>query len=124
MKNVLNRQFLGNKRKLVFFFAFLFSLSVFSQGYQIPETPKFQTSVYDYLKPNLLSESQKSNLERKLIQYSDTTSTQIVIAIISSTEGENINYLAAQWLTKWGLGQEKKIMEYLCYWLKMTEKFL
>ena len=39
--------------------------------------------------------SEKSNLEEKLIKYSDTTSTQIVVAIISSTKGENINYLGA-----------------------------
>ena len=84
----------------------MFSLTVFSQGFKIPETPKFQTSVYDYV--NLLSESQKTNLESKLVRYSDTTSTQIVIAIISSTEGENINYLAANWGEKWGIGDAKK----------------
>jgi uncharacterized protein len=109
----LNRQYLVRVLKSVFyvkntflFLAFLFSVHLFSQGYKIPEIPKFQTSIYDYV--NLLSESQKVNLEGKLVRYSDTTSTQIVIAVISSTEGENINYLAAQWLTKWGLGQEGK----------------
>jgi uncharacterized protein len=43
-----------------------------------------------------------------LVRYSDTTSTQIVIAIISSTEGENINYLAANWGEKWGIGDAQK----------------
>ena len=86
-----------NKHKpyLLVLFAFLFSFSLFSQGFQIPEKPKFQTSVYDYV--NLLNANQKSNLEQKLIRYSDTTSTQIVVVVISSTEGENINYLAANW---------------------------
>ncbi|MGB5418734.1 TPM domain-containing protein [Algibacter sp.] len=79
----------------------------FSYGqYTIPEKPEFQTSVYDYV--NLLSSSQKSNLEQKLIKYSDTTSTQIVVAIINSTNGENINYLGAQWGQKWGIGQAKE----------------
>tara|TARA_R110002126_G_scaffold72364_1_gene180873 strand:+ start:27624 stop:28703 length:1080 start_codon:yes stop_codon:yes gene_type:complete len=94
------------KSKFLVCLAVLFSLNLFSQGYQIPEKPKFQTSVYDYV--NLLSASQKSNLESKLVRYSDTTSTQIVIAIIASTEGENINYLAANWGEKWGIGDAEK----------------
>ena len=78
----------------------------FGQGFEIPEKPKFQTSVYDYI--NLLSKSEKAQLESKLIRYSDTTSTQIVVAIIPSTEGENIDYLAAKWGEKWGIGQAKE----------------
>lgn len=80
----------------------------FSQ-YKIPEKPaktSEQTSLYDYY--NLLTENQKQSLEQKLIKYSDTTSTQIVVAIIPSTQGENINYLGAQWGQKWGIGQEKE----------------
>ncbi|MEE9362739.1 MAG: TPM domain-containing protein [Cellulophaga sp.] len=88
----------------------LFSLLVwcsfgFSQ-FEIPQKPKLETSVYDYI--NLLSVSQKKVLEQKIIQYSDSTSTQIVIAIINSTEGENINYLGAQWGQEWGIGQATK----------------
>jgi len=93
-------------KKLLLFFVFIFAINAFSQGFEIPETPKFQTSVYDYV--NLLSTSQKTSLESKLVRYSDTTSTQIVVAIISSTEGENINYLAANWGEKWGIGDAKK----------------
>lgn len=99
-------QFVGFCKKVLCFVALLFSLNSLSQGFQIPEKPKFQTSVYDYV--NLLSASQKTSLESKLIRYSDTTSTQIVIAIIASTEGENINYLAANWGEKWGIGDAEK----------------
>ena len=94
------------RKKVFLFLALVFSVNLFSQGFQIPEKPKFQTSVYDYI--NLLSSNQKTNLEHKLVRYSDTTSTQIVIAIISSTEGENINYLAANWGEKWGIGDAEK----------------
>ena len=87
---------------LVVILSFSFSYA----QYNIPEKPKFQTSVYDYA--NLLSASQKSSLEQKLIKYSDTTSTQIVIAVINSTNGENINYLGAKWGQEWGIGQEKE----------------
>ncbi|WP_131798812.1 TPM domain-containing protein [Flavivirga aquatica] len=83
-------------------FVFGFSYAQFD----IPEKPKSQTSVYDYV--NLLSVSQRYSLEQKLIKYSDSTSTQIVVAIINSTEGENINFLGAQWGQKWGIGQAKK----------------
>lgn len=93
-------------KQIFFYLSLLLTLSLFSQGYKIPDKPKFQTSVYDY--ENLLSASQKKSLEGKLVRYSDTTSTQIVVAIISSTKGENINYLAANWGEKWGIGQTKE----------------
>ncbi|MEP1486998.1 MAG: TPM domain-containing protein [Algibacter sp.] len=86
--------------------AILFVNTSFAQ-FDIPETPKSQTSVYDYT-GSLLSSQQKTYLEQKLIKYSDTTSTQIVLAIINSTNGENINYLGAQWGEKWGIGQAKE----------------
>ena len=77
-----------------------------SAQFNIPEIPKEQTSVYDYI--NLLSTTQKSSLEQKLIRYSDTTSTQIVVAIISTTKGENIGLLAPKWAHEWGIGQAKE----------------
>ncbi len=82
---------------------FLLSGSSVLAQFTIPEKPKLQTSVYDYY--GLLSDTDKNALEQKLIRYSDSTSTQIVIAIIASTEGENINYLGAQWGQAWGIGQ-------------------
>ncbi|WP_452225256.1 TPM domain-containing protein [Lacinutrix chionoecetis] len=86
---------------------FLFLCSQFSFAqYKIPDVPKFQTSVYDYI--NLLSPAEKSTLENKLVKYSDTTSTQIVVAIIASTQGEYINYLGTQWAEQWGIGDEQK----------------
>ncbi|RMZ50345.1 TPM domain-containing protein [Flavobacteriaceae bacterium PRS1] len=84
---------------------FCFSNVVFAQ-FDIPEIPKEQTSIYDYI--NLLSATEKQNLEQKLIKYSDTTSTQMVVAIISTTKGENIGLLAPKWAQKWGVGQAKE----------------
>lgn len=80
-------------------------LSIFSQ-FDIPDKPEIQTSVYDFA--DILNPEQEKDLREKLIRYSDTTSTQIVIATISSTEGENILYLGAQWAHAWGIGQEKE----------------
>ena len=82
-----------------------YSQTVFAQ-FDIPAIPKEQTSVYDYV--NLLSASEKNNLEQKLIRYSDTTSTQIVVAIIATTKGENIGLLTPKWAQEWGIGQAKE----------------
>jgi len=84
----------------------LFLSTLGNAQYNIPTKPAIQTSVYDY--SNLLSPQEALNLEQKLIRYSDSTSTQIVIAIINSTEGEYINYLATNWAQKWGVGDAKK----------------
>lgn len=89
-------------QRVSFLISFLFISLAWGQ-FTVPEKPKKQTSVYDYV--NLLSSSQKSSLEQKLVQYSDSTSTQIVIAIISSTKGEDINYIGAKWGQKWGIGK-------------------
>ena len=104
--SVCNTQSLPKVKGIISFLVLFFVLNNSFAQYNIPEKPEFQTSVYDYT--NLLSTSQKSNLERKLIKYSDTTSTQIVVAIINSTNGENITYLGAQWGQKWGIGGSKE----------------
>lgn len=106
INKVFSFWFLALNRKSLFLLSFLCTLTLFSQGYKIPEKPKFQTSVYDYT--SLLTPTQKTNLENKLVRYSDSTSTQIVVAVISSTQGENIAYLAANWGEKWGIGQAKE----------------
>ncbi|WP_303319129.1 TPM domain-containing protein [Flavivirga abyssicola] len=98
------------KSIIISLFLTLFVLGTTSAQYKIPEKPsdKKQTFVYDYTNPKLLSKRDSIELATKLRKYSDTTSTQIVVAIINSTEGENINFLGAKWGQEWGIGQEKK----------------
>ncbi len=91
--------------KVSFLLAFL-CVSLSWGQFTIPDKPTKQTSVYDYV--DLLTSAQSRALEQKLIRYSDSTSTQIVVTIISSTQGENINFLGAQWGQKWGIGQDNK----------------
>lgn len=83
----------------------LFSQTIYAQ-FDIPTIPETETSVYDYV--NLLSASEKNSLEQKLIRYSDTTSTQIVVVIIATTKGENIGLLTPKWAHEWGIGQAKE----------------
>ncbi len=82
----------------------LLSTTVFAQ-LQVPEKPNVQTSVYD--KVGILSADEKSALEQKLIKYYDSTSTQIVIAVIPNLEGEDIAMYATSWAHQWGIGQAK-----------------
>ncbi|WP_394775597.1 TPM domain-containing protein, partial [Flavobacterium sp.] len=73
--------------------AFFTANSIFAQ-FTIPEKPSLQTSVYDYA--NVLSATEKSQLEEKLIRYSDSTTTQIVVIIIESLKGEDVSQLATK----------------------------
>ena len=93
-------------RLVICLLAVFFNTESLSAQFTIPEKPKSiseQTSLYDYI--NLLSASQQSSLENKLIRYADSTSTQIVVAIISSSKGEDLSLLGAKWGQKWGIGQ-------------------
>ncbi|MEL1243450.1 TPM domain-containing protein [Flavobacterium sp. DGU11] len=83
----------------------LFPMAAFAQ-FDIPEKPSFQTSVYDYAK--VLGDDEKKALEEKLVRYSDTTSTQIVIVTIESLKGESIADLSTRWAQGWGIGQADK----------------
>ena len=83
----------------------MFSQIGFSQ-FTIPDKPTIQTSVYDYAK--LLSDSDKDQLEEKLVRYSDSTSTQIVVVTIDNIKGEDIGILAPKWGQQWGVGQAKE----------------
>ena len=74
--------------------------------FEIPEKPKFQTAVYDYAQ--LLSAQEKSQLEEKLIRYSDTTTNQVTVIIIKNLKGEDVGVLATNWAQKWGLGDKDK----------------
>lgn len=82
-----------------------FSQLSFAQ-FTIPKKPDFQTSIYDYAQ--LLSAKDKAALEKKLIKYSDSTSTQIVIVTVETINNESIGILAPKWAHEWGIGQSKQ----------------
>jgi uncharacterized protein len=92
-------------KPLYFLFCLLLTHIGFAQ-FTIPEIPKFQTSVYDYAQ--VLSETEKAQLEAKLIKYSDSTTTQIVIITIESLKGEDVSQLATKWGQTWGIGGTAK----------------
>ena len=74
--------------------------------FTIPEKPSLQTSVYDYA--NVLSATEKAQLEEKLIKYSDSTTTQIVVITIESLKGDDVSQVATRWGQTWGIGGTEK----------------
>lgn len=84
---------------------FLVNFQVKAQDY-LPEKPKKETSVYDMAE--FLNGNEAKKLEQKLINYSDTTSTQIVVITINSLEGNDIALYGTELAHKWGIGQKGK----------------
>lgn len=107
MKNSKNKILNSNRifQFTLLFIAFFTCNSIFAQ-FDIPEKPSFQTSVYDYA--NILSAAEKTQLEEKLIRYSDSTTTQIVVITIESLKGEDVSQLATKWGQTWGIGGTKE----------------
>ncbi|MFN7044860.1 MAG: TPM domain-containing protein [Flavobacterium sp.] len=87
---------------LVFFLSGIYANAQFT----IPKVPSFQTSVYDYA--DVLNPSEEKELENKLVRYSDSTTTQIVVITIYDLKGESIGILTPRWAQEWGIGQEKE----------------
>lgn len=100
-------EMLQKNRDLLATFLFITActLTGFAQK-EIPPRPGNQTSVYDAA--DVLTPEEEQSLERKLINYADTTSTQIVIATVESLNGEYIGLYAPKWAHEWGIGQAEE----------------
>lgn len=114
---------LPSYRNFLLLCIFVFGLGIPSLKAQreIPDRPALETSVYD--QANMLSASEKRMLEQKLVNYADTTSTQIVVVTINSLEGEYIGTYAAEWANSWGIGQSQKDNGVLMMASKKDRKF-
>jgi uncharacterized protein len=71
---------------------------------QIPEQPKPPRLVNDFA--NILSDEEQMQLERKLVNYNDTTSTQILVVLVSDLAGYDEGDFAFRLGEKWGVGQK------------------
>ena len=87
----------------ILFLIFLFAYPVFSSD-DFP--PRANRLVTDYT--NTLSSEEQNQLENKLIDFNNTTSTQIAVVIMKSVDGYEINDYAVQLANKWGIGQKGK----------------
>jgi uncharacterized protein len=86
----------------------------------IPNRPNPPRLVNDFV--GILSSSERSSLEQKLRTYNDSTSTQITIVIVKSTEPYPIGDFAFQVGRKWGVGQKGKNNGLVLAWATQTRK--
>jgi len=88
------------------FFILTILVCTFAFGQDFPERPSPPRLVNDFA--NILGEREESALEKKLVFYSDSTSTQIVVVTIKSLEGNEIGDYSFRLAEKWGIGQKGK----------------
>lgn len=78
--------------------------------------PRPASAVADYI--GLLSQDEKSQLEAKLKEFNDTSSSAIVVVIDKSTEGDDIFEYSVKMAKNWGIGDKDKdngILLYIAY---------
>lgn len=86
----------------------------------IPDKPNPPRLVNDFV--GILSSSERSQLEQKLRAYNDSTSTQITVVIVKTTEPYPIGDFAFQVGRKWGIGQKGKNNGLVLAWATQTRK--
>lgn len=89
----------------VFFFLFFAGL-VIGQTEVFPPRPEPPRAVNDFA--GFLSPDEALRLEQKLVDFTNRTSTAIVIAIVPDLQGYDPSDYAFQLAEKWGIGQKGK----------------
>lgn len=84
----------------------LLGLNFFVFAQLVPAIPAKIFPVTDEV--GLLNESEKEQLNQKLIKFYDSTSTEIAVIIIPTTKGEDVNYLATMYGEKWQIGEKEQ----------------
>jgi uncharacterized protein len=87
---------------LMIFLGFAFQ----ANAQDIPAKPDPPRLVNDFA--GILSADEIQSLERKLVDFNDSTSTQIVVVIVKSLNGYDYNEYARLIGEKWGVGQKGK----------------
>lgn len=88
--------------KYLLLISIIFSGDLFAQDFPA----KSNRLVNDFV--GILSTEESNALEKKLIAYNDSTSTQVSIVVINTLNGYEINDYAAQLANAWGVGQSTK----------------
>ena len=105
----------------LFFLLLLVSLTLRAQDNPaLPERPNPPRLVNDLV--GILQPNEREQLERKLDTYNDSTSTQITIVIVKTTEPYPIGDYAFQIGRKWGVGQKGKNNGLVLCWATETRK--
>ncbi|MBE7411750.1 MAG: TPM domain-containing protein [Leptospiraceae bacterium] len=91
----------GIFRYLVFFLVFLSAHSIHSL-----DVPLLSGRVID--KTGILSNETKNSIEFKLKEHESKTSNQVVVLVIPTLEGENLEEYSLKVASSWKLGRKKK----------------
>lgn len=88
-------------RFCIFLMLLLSGLALNAQD--IPEAPNQLVSDFT----GTLSQGELQSLERKLLAFEDSTSTQVAVVLIRSTDGYDVSDYAVRLGKKWGVGGKK-----------------
>jgi len=91
--------------KYTLFFIFVLLLANANSYADIPPRPSPPRLVNDLA--DVLTEQQEQSLERKLVNFNDTTSNQIAIVTVKSMNGYDPNMFAYEIGEKWQVGQKE-----------------
>ena len=103
---------------IVFFLVIAAFINVAAQD--IPPKPNPPKLVNDFAKQ--LSETEKAQLEQKLVAYNDSTSSQILIVIVPTTGDYPIADYALKLGREWGVGQKDKDNGIVLLWAPTDRK--
>ncbi len=92
--------------KNFFVLVLLSCYSFISAQYNVPEPPSKIYPVYDEV--GLLNATETEEINQKLIKFADSSSTEILVVIIPTTNGEDVNFVATQWGEKWKIGEKEQ----------------
>ena len=97
-----------NRQKYTLLLGLLFVLLTFNATLtaQLPSPPVPPRLVNDYT--STLTDSQIEALERKLVAYDDSTSTQILVLLVDDLQNYSIEQYATEIGHSWGVGQKGK----------------
>lgn len=96
---------LSTIKNIFFSLALVFSWSL-AMSQEIPDPPNPPRLVTDFT--NTLTAGQLDQLERKLVAFNDTTSTQIAVVLVSSLNGYEVADFTDRLAEKWGVGRAGK----------------
>lgn len=97
-----------DRHKLTLLFGLILVMLTFGMTLkaQLPSPPVPPRLVNDYT--GTLTASQIEALERKLVAYDDSTSTQILVMLVDDLQGYSIEQYATEIGHSWGVGQKSK----------------
>jgi len=114
MSNIYNCFFKRMKSHCFISIRFIFSFllfagttfTVFSQYNEIPDRPTPQRLVNDFA--GIFNSQQKLKLEKMLVAFNDSTSTQIAIVTVETLNNYDIADFTDRLAEKWGVGRKGK----------------